>query len=47
MIVHRIGPESDWAEVIKIKNPNIPSQLSGEPFSVRLSQLRLIRRTTS
>jgi len=44
VIVHKLGPDSGWAEVLKIKNPNIPSQVSGAPFSVRTAQLQLVRR---
>jgi hypothetical protein len=44
VIVHKLGPEPGWAEVLKIKNPNIPSQVSGVPFSVRLTQLNIVKR---
>jgi hypothetical protein len=43
VIVHKVDTDEGWAEVIKIKNPNVPYQLSGEPFSVRLNQLRLVK----
>ncbi len=43
VIIHRLGPEPGWADVLKLKNPNIPTQVSGAPFSVRLSQLRVIQ----
>lgn len=38
VIVHRLEDE-DWAEVIKIKNPNRPYIPVGESFSVRVAQL--------
>ena len=44
VIVHRLGPEPGWADVLKLKNPNVPSQVSGAPFSVRLSQLSVVRK---
>jgi len=44
VIVHRLGPEPGWADVLKLKNPNVPSQVSGEPFSVRLAQLNIVRK---
>jgi hypothetical protein len=47
VIIHRLGPEAGWADVLKLKNPNIPTQVSGEPFSVRLSHLRIIQRSGS
>ena len=42
VIVHRLGPEPGWADVLKLKNPNVPSLVSGEPFSVRLAQLSIV-----
>jgi hypothetical protein len=42
VIVHRMSDEG-WAEVIKIKNPSKPYETLGAPFSVRLSQLELVR----
>lgn len=47
VIIHKLGPDLGWAEVLKIKNPNVPSQVSGEPFSVRTTQLRLVRKATT
>ena len=47
VIVHKVDTVEGWAEVIKIKNPNVPYQLSGEPFSVRLNQLRLVKSASS
>lgn len=44
VIVHKLGPDMGWAEVLKIKNPNVPMQVSGEPFAVRTAQLSLVRR---
>lgn len=44
VIVHKLGPDAGWVEVLKIKNPNIPAQVSGAPFSVRTAQLQLVRR---
>lgn len=44
VIVHRLGPEPGWADVLKLKNPNVPSLVSGEPFSVRLAQLSIVRK---
>jgi hypothetical protein len=44
VIIHKLDADADWAEVLKIKNPNIPTQVSGEPFSVRTTQLRLVKR---
>ena len=43
VIVHKVDNEEGWAEVLKIKNPNKPSESSGEPFSVRTSQLSLVK----
>lgn len=47
VIIHRLGPDMGWAEVLKIKNPNMPHQVSGEPFSVRTAQLRLVKKAHS
>lgn len=47
VIIHRLGPDTGWAEVLKIKNPNIPYQVSGEPFSVRTAQLSLVKKANS
>lgn len=47
VIIHRVGPDPDWAEVIKLKNPNIPAEPSGKPFTVRLSHLNLVHRAVS
>ena len=44
VIIHKLEPETGWAEVLKIKNPNVPSQVSGEPFSVRTTQLKLVKK---
>jgi hypothetical protein len=43
VIVHKVDSDEGWAEVIKITNPNVPYHPSGEPFSVRLTQLRLVK----
>lgn len=42
VIVHRLEDEG-WVEVIKIKNPNKPYEPVGEPFSVRVAQLSLVK----
>ena len=47
VIVHKVDTDAGWAEVIKITNPNVPYQPSGEPFSVRLTQLRLVKSASS
>lgn len=47
VIVHKIDSDGGWAEVIKINNPNVPYQPSGEPFSVRLTQLHLVKSASS
>ena len=43
VIIHKVDNLSGWAEVLKIINPNKPSQSPGEPFSVRTSQLSLVQ----
>jgi hypothetical protein len=47
VIIHKLDPDMGWAEVLKIKNPNIPFQVSGEPFAVRTAQLRLVKKAHS
>ena len=43
VIIHKVDNNEGWAEVLKIINPTNPSQSSGEPFSVRTSQLALVQ----
>ena len=43
VIIHKVDNNEGWAEVLKITNPTSPTKVSGEPFSVRTSQLSLVQ----
>lgn len=43
VIVHRVDNDEGWAEVLKISNPENPTKVSGEPFSVRTRHLTLVQ----
>ena len=47
VIIHKVDSTNDWVEVLKIKNPNMPSQVSGAPFYVRMSHLTLVKRSSN
>lgn len=46
VIIHKLGPDIGWAEVLKIKNPNAPFHVSGAPFSVRTAQLQIVKKAS-
>jgi len=47
VIVHTVDASNQWAEVIKIKNPNKPADPVGKTFSVRVSHLTVMQKAST